>query len=124
MDTLTIIDILIIEILSILYITLWLGFLFNSKYYKNTLKTLLEYDIIILLSGYLALMIWSIIILIFKEYNLTQNYSILILWYLSFIKWIFISLFPKTTSKLTKTILNKKNIKVVGLILLMITLVL
>jgi len=117
---LTIIDILILEVLSVLHITLWLGFLFNSKYYSRTLKIFLKSKISVLLSGYLFLIIWAIIILIFKEYNLIENYIILILWYLAFVKWIFMSLFPKTTHKLIKTILNKTNIKVIGLIVFII----
>ena len=110
----------ILQLIGSIYVLIGLGFVFNSKFYRKVFDEFFNSKISILYGWIAAYVTWFVILLFFNDFWYTKDWLVAIIWALSLVKWVFLVLFPKTMMIFSKFFVNKKYIKLIWFIIMLL----
>lgn len=85
----------IIQLMGVLYFVIGLSFLFNKKYYITMLKEEVIPNILVFVLWFMALVLGFVMLIFFHEFTLSREWLVSVIWWMSFLKWLMLILFPK-----------------------------
>ena len=104
-------SILIAKILATVYLSLSLGLLFSSNYYKEKLPKLVDNSSTLILGGLMAIVFGFLILEFHNYWNSDWTIVITIFGWLSLLKGIILIVFPQMFTGFKSTILKADNQK-------------
>ncbi|MEK9516494.1 MAG: hypothetical protein VWZ97_00590 [Flavobacteriaceae bacterium] len=104
------ISILIAKILGLSYLSLALGILFNTSYYRNELVKILDNSAILLYGGFLSIVLGLIIINYHNSWNDDWTTVITIVGYVALVKGMVLLIAPGSASLYKNNIFHPNNI--------------
>jgi len=113
----------IVQVLSICYLSIGLGFLVSKDYYKKEFIKLPGNPWFVLLSGYFAIMIGMLILYIQDIGNSEWKTALTIIWWIATVKGVLFIVFPKMMSQYAVS-LHTKHYNWIGALIIGLGLVL
>ena len=110
----------ILQIAGIIYLSLWLGILFNSKYYLKTFNEMVDSRTYMFFGWFLAIILGYVLITYYNAYFLSKEGLVEIIWWISLFKWITLLIFPKFFKKIAKVFVDKSYISFLWFIVVLL----
>ena len=114
-------DAQIFQVFSIAYISIGIGFLINSDFYKKLFEDFAERTSMLYFGGMFALVIGYLIVAFHNTWTKDFSVIITVVGWISLAKGILILVWPKLMIAITKAILKSKNflkIEVIAIIII------
>ena len=99
----------IVQLLEVVYLVFGLAFVFNAKYYKWVVKDAIKSKTTVLFWWYASLVIGFIIVNFYREWTLSGDGLITLLWWIALFKWVFALMNPQWFAKFSKVFLKWKS---------------
>lgn len=114
----------IIQLMGLLYFIFGLAFVVHRIYYMDLFKDLLASKTFKFTWGSLSLVLGFVLILYFHEYTLSKEWLVSVVWIISFLKWLFLILFPELFWRMNKVFTRKKYFSLVWFSVIVISILL
>jgi len=114
----------IVQLIGLIYFVFGLWFLFNKKYYINTVNEYTNSHSLLLLSWIIAFILGFVIVVNYNVWTFSKEWFITLIWWIWLIKWISLVIFPRFTMKFSDKVFGKNNFFTVTFFILLAWLVL
>jgi len=103
-------SLLLAKIIGPFFLIVWTWMLFNWKNFEKIIKDFFKNSALMWVTMFFTLILWLLLITFHNIWEKSWIVIITILWWLTFIKWAFYSLFPWLMMKIAKYFMDKFSV--------------